>query len=223
MARRNAAPKREILPDPIYGSKLVTKLINSVMRDGKKSVAEKVVYGAFELLGERLEARNNSSVNRQADNVKKPTGKGQANQAGKNSKHSHKQGVDEDADEGSAGASEAGGSHSTGSSTAGGGKEAVLALFEKAVNNARPLVEVRSRRVGGSNYQVPNEVSLERGIFLALRMLVKSAGDASKKHGFKRALAEELEVAARGEGVSVRKRQEIHKMAEANRAFSHYH
>ena len=154
MPRRGNVPKREILPDPIYNSVLVTKLINSIMLDGKKGVAQKVVYGAFEIIEEK-------------------TGK-------------------------------------TG-----------LDAFQQAMENIMPSLEVKSRRVGGATYQVPIEVRPERRQTLGLRWLTNYSRARSEKT-MKERLAAEIMDAAEGQGASVKRREDLYKMAESNRAFSHY-
>ena len=154
MPRRGNVPKREILPDPMYNSVLVTKLINGVMLDGKKGVAQKVVYGAFEL-------------------VEKKTGKN--------------------------------------------GLEA----FQQAMENIMPALEVKSRRVGGATYQVPLEVKPDRRQTLGLRWITTYARKRSEKTMRER-LAGEIMDACNNTGASVKKREDTHKMAEANKAFSHF-
>jgi small subunit ribosomal protein S7 len=154
MSRRHAAEKREILPDAKYGDRVVTKFMNNLMVDGKKSVAETIVYSAFERVQSRLR------------------------------------------------------------------KEPVEA-FHEALDNVKPAVEVRSRRVGGATYQVPVEVRPERREALAIRWLI----DAAKKrneHTMEERLAAELLDAVNGRGAAVKKREDTHKMADANKAFSHY-
>ncbi|MBR6426092.1 MAG: 30S ribosomal protein S7 [Oscillospiraceae bacterium] len=154
MPRRGNVPKREILPDPIYNSTLVTKLINSIMLDGKKGVAQKVVYGAFSIVEEKT---------------------------GKNG----------------------------------------LDAFKEAMENIMPSLEVKSRRVGGATYQVPIEVRPARRQTLGLRWLT----DYSRKRSeitMKERLAGEIMDACNNTGASVKKREDTHKMAEANKAFSHY-
>ncbi|SRR6056297_2276579 len=154
MSRRREAEKREILPDPKYGNKTVAKFINMVMFSGKKSLAERVVYGALAKVGERSD-------------------------------------------------------------------QEPLEVFEKALENVRPMVEVKSRRVGGATYQVPVEVRSARQMALAMRWLV----DASRKRGEKSMglrLAGELQDASESRGSAVKKREDTHRMAEANKAFSHY-
>ena len=152
--RRGNVPKREILPDPIYGSILVTKLVNSIMLDGKKGVAQKVVYGAFQIVEEK-------------------TGK------------------------------------------------SGLEAFQQAMENIMPAVEVKNRRVGGANYQVPIEVRPERRQTLGLRWLTNYSRARSEKTMRER-LAGEIMDACNNTGAAVKKREDTHKMAEANKAFSHF-
>lgn len=154
MPRRRVAAKREILPDAKYGSKVLAKFMNHVMEDGKKAVAERIVYGAL-------------------DTVAKNTG-GDA-----------------------------------------------LEAFEKALDAIAPMVEVKSRRVGGATYQVPVEVRAERRSALAMRWLVEHARKRGEKSMVLR-LAGEIADASQGRGSAVRKREDVHRMAEANKAFSHY-
>ncbi|MCC8065115.1 MAG: 30S ribosomal protein S7 [Clostridiales bacterium] len=154
MPRRGNVPKREVLPDPVYHSVLVTKLVNSVMLDGKKGVAQKVVYGAFDIIQEKT------------------------------------------------------------------GKDG-LEVFQAAMENIMPSLECKSRRVGGSNYQVPIEVRPARRQTLGLRWLTtyaRSRGEATMKER----LAGEIMDAANNTGSAVKKREDVHKMAEANKAFAHY-
>ena len=152
--RRKQAEKRIPTPDPIYGDVTVAKFISAVMRDGKKSIAQKLVYGAFDLIEER-------------------TG------------------------------------------------EPGVEVFRTALNNAAPLVEVKSRRVGGATYQVPVEVRPERRTSLAFRWLLQYARQRGDKSMANR-LAAELIAASRGEGGAVKKKDDTHRMAEANKAFSHF-
>lgn len=152
--RKGNVPKREVLPDPVYGSVVVAKLINSVMLDGKKGVAQKIVYDAFE-------------------QVKEMSG------------------------------------------------EEPLEVFEKAMNNIMPVLEVKARRVGGANYQVPMEVRADRRQTLGLRWLTKYTRARGEKTMSER-LAKELMDAANNTGASVKKKEDTHKMAEANKAFAHY-
>jgi small subunit ribosomal protein S7 len=152
--RKGPAVRREIQPDPVYQNVLVTQLINKVLLDGKKTLAERTVYKALEVISERT------------------------------------------------------------------ANDPVITL-KKAVENVRPLLEVRSRRVGGANYQVPVEVRAPRGTTLALRWLVNNSR-ARKEHSMAERLVGEIMDAANGQGVSVKRREDMHKMAEANRAFAHY-
>ena len=154
MPRRGNVPKREVLPDPLYNSVLVTKLTNSIMLDGKKGVAQKVVYGAFEIIQEKT------------------------------------------------------------------GNEP-LEVFAAAMENIMPSLETKSRRVGGSTYQVPMEVRPERRQTLGLRWLTAYSRNRSEKT-MKERLAGEIMDAANNTGSAVKKREDTHKMAEANKAFAHY-
>ena len=154
MPRRGNVPKREILPDPIYNSVLVTKLVNSIMVDGKKGVAQKVVYGAFDIVREKT------------------------------------------------------------------GNEP-LEVFNNAIENIMPSLEVKARRVGGATYQVPIEVRPERRQTLGLRWLTTYARARSEKT-MKERLAGELMDAANNLGSAVKKREDTHKMAESNKAFAHF-
>lgn len=170
MPRRREVPKREILPDPKHHSELLAKFINVLMISGKKSIAEKIIYGALALVDERLKRTR------------------------------------KDDDEGG----------STGSSTS-----PVLRYFEQALDNVRPTVEVRSRRVGGATYQVPVEVRMERSIALGMRWIVQSARTRGEK-GMMLRLAGELIDAYENKGSAVKKREDIHRMAKANQAFAHF-
>jgi len=154
MPRRREIPKREVLPDPKYVSQDVAKFINVVMTRGKKSVAERMVYGAFEQIAKK-------------------------------------------------------------------GNKDPLEVFSTALSNIRPMVEVKSRRVGGANYQVPVEVRSVRRTALAMRWLRDAARKRAEKSMAAR-LANELQEAAEGRGGAMKKREEVHRMAEANKAFSHY-
>lgn len=154
MPRRGFVPKREVLPDPLYGSQLVTKLINSIMLDGKKGVAQKVVYGAFDI-------------------VKEKTGRDP------------------------------------------------LEVFTEAMDNIMPSLEVKARRVGGATYQVPMEVRPERRQTLGLRWITKYSRTRSERTMAQR-LAGEIMDAVNNLGGAVKKREDTHKMAEANKAFAHY-
>ena len=169
MSRRHRAEKREVLPDPKFADVVLTKFMNNVMLDGKKSVAERIVYGALEILDAK--------------------GKGVAEEEG---------------------ATESGKSGSVG-----------LNVFHKALKKVRPQVEVRSRRVGGATYQVPVEVKAERGTAVAMRWIITAARKRSENTMVER-LANELLDAANDRGTAVKKRDDTHKMAEANKAFAHY-
>lgn len=154
MPRKGPAVRREIAPDPVYQNVLVSQLINKVLLNGKKSLAERTVYKALEMISERT------------------------------------------------------------------ANDPVITL-KKAVDNVRPLLEVRSRRVGGANYQVPVEVRPNRGTTLALRWIVNNAR-ARKEHTMAERLVGEIMDASQGQGASVKRREDMHKMAEANKAFAHY-
>lgn len=173
MSRRREVPKREILPDPKYHSELLAKFINVLMINGKKSTAERIIYGALELLEQRI----------------------------KKSKKS------EDGESGEAGKQD--------------GNVGVLQHFESALDNVRPSVEVRSRRVGGATYQVPVEVRLDRSIALGMRWIVQSSRKRGEK-GMMLRLAGELVDAAQNKGAAVKRREEMHKMAKANQPFAHF-
>ncbi len=178
MSRRKAAPKREILPDPLFGSELIAKFINCVMKSGKKSVAERIVYGALEKLAEREEGEGGKG------------GKAKGGEAGgiRNSAHA---------------------------------RQVAIKAFEKALENVSPTVEVKSRRVGGSNYQVPVEVRPARRTALAMRWLVEFANGRSEKTMVAR-LSNEIYDALNERGGAVKKREDVHRMAKANQAFAHY-
>ncbi len=177
MARRKAAPKREIIPDPLFGNETISRFVNSVMRSGKKSVAEKIVYGALIRV--------------------------QQKEAGKDS-----------GEEGGTGGT--GGIHFSAQA-----KQAAIKAFEKALENVSPTVEVKSRRVGGSTYQVPVEVRPGRRVALAMRWLVDFAKQRNEKTMVLR-LANEILDAIHGRGGAVKKREDVHRMAKANQAFAHY-
>lgn len=154
MPRRSGVPKRDVLPDPIYNNKILTKLVNQIMMDGKRGTAQKIVYGAFDLIKER-------------------TG------------------------------------------------EEPLDVFMKALNNVMPLLEVKARRVGGSTYQVPVEIRPERRQTLAIRWIVDFTNKRNEKTAIER-LAGELIDAFNNSGNSVKRKDDMHRMAEANKAFAHY-
>ncbi len=183
MPRRKAAIKRETLPDPMYGSQRLARFINVVMRAGKRSIAERIVYTALDEVSKRL----------------------------KKSKH----GAGKKEEEGGDSTSSSGGR-----AQAAYNKEA-LEILDKALNNIRPTVEVKSRRVGGATYQVPVEVDTERGVALAMRWIVKAAKDRGEKTMILRLAAEMLD-AHEGRGTSVKMRDDMHRMAKANQAFAHY-
>ena len=153
--RRRRAERREVLPDPRYNNRLIQKLINMVMRDGKKSISEQIVYGSLDRLRAAVDTTD------------------------------------------------------------------ILSVFHKAVENVRPHVELKPRRVGGATYQIPIEVRHERGLSLALRW-IRDFARTKKGKPMEERLAEELIAAYRGEGSAVKRKEETNRMAEANKAFSHY-
>lgn len=154
MPRRNGVPKRDVLPDPMYGSKVITKLVNQIMLDGKKGVAQAIVYDAFDIIKAKLNLEP-------------------------------------------------------------------MDVFNQALENVKPVLEVKARRVGGSTYQVPMEIRPERRQTLAIRWLVLFARKRSEKT-MKEKLAGELMDAYNNAGASVKRKEEMHRMAEANKAFAHY-
>ena len=154
MPRRSGVPKRDVLPDPVYGSKVVSKVINQVMQDGKKGTAQDIVYSAFDIIKEKT------------------------------------------------------------------GNEPIE-VFNTAINNLMPVLEVKARRVGGSNYQVPMEIRPERRQTLAISWLVSYARKRSERYMAER-LAGELMDAANSTGSAYKKKEDVHKMAEANKAFAHF-
>ena len=154
MPRRSGVPKRDVLPDPVYGSKVVTKLINQIMYDGKRGTAQNIVYDAFKTMSEKL------------------------------------------------------------------GKEP-MEVFEQAMNNIMPVLEVKARRVGGANYQVPMEIRPERRQTLAIRWLVIATRKRSERE-MSNKIAAELMDAYNNAGGAVKKKEDTHRMAEANKAFAHF-
>ena len=154
MPRRSGVPKRDVLPDPIYGSKVITKLTNQVMYDGKKGTAQGIVYGAFDIIKEKLNAEPQD-------------------------------------------------------------------VFNQAIENIKPVLEVKARRVGGSTYQVPIEIRPERRQTLAIRWMVLFARKRSEKT-MREKLAGEIMDAYNNTGAAIKRKEEMHRMAEANKAFAHY-
>lgn len=199
MPRRKAAIKREVIPDPLYSSDQIAKFINVVMRAGKKSTAEKIVYNALNILTDRLKKEGKGDV------------KGDKGDKGES--------------EGEGGKGRRGGSSSAGA--LGKGKRGthdlneVLDTLKRSLGNVAPTVEVKSRRVGGATYQVPIEVAQDRGFALAMRWVVNAAKGRSEKTMALR-LAAELYDAYLGRGASVKTRDDVHRMAKANQAFAHY-
>lgn len=194
MARRKAAPKREILPDPLFKSKLLAKFINSVMDSGKKSVAESAVYGALDTVVKQLKNSNKLAAVAERRDEEGGEGSGKAGSALKPT-------GDIREDEAS--------------------RVVALNAFKTALENITPQVEVKSRRVGGSNYQVPVEIRATRRSALAMRWLVEFANKRNEKTMITR-LANEIMDALEGRGGAVKKREDVHRMAKANQAFAHY-
>ncbi|MBS0349695.1 MAG: 30S ribosomal protein S7 [Proteobacteria bacterium] len=192
MPRRKAAPRREILPDPLFHSIILAKFINTVMRNGKKSIAEKIVYGALD------------HVVKSVGHLSDGDGEG---------------GGDRGGDQGGSGGRKLAASANIRNSDE--ARSAALKAFRKALDNVTPLVEVKSRRVGGSTYQVPVEIRETRRVALAMRWLVEFAGQRSQK-GMMMRLAQEILDAIGGRGGAVKKRDDVHRMAKANQAFAHY-
>lgn len=155
MPRRNSAVKREVLPDPIYKSKVVTKLVNQVMESGKKGLAQRIVYGSFDIIKEKMDLEP-------------------------------------------------------------------IEVFTTALENIKPVLETKSRRVGGATYQVPMEIRPERRQTLAIRWLVAFARKRSGERGMDAKLAGEIMDAYNNTGASIKRRDEMHRMAEANKAFAHF-
>ncbi|OGT25680.1 MAG: 30S ribosomal protein S7 [Gammaproteobacteria bacterium RIFCSPLOWO2_02_FULL_42_14] len=196
MARRKAAPKREILPDPLFKSKILAKFVNTVMREGKKSVAEKAVYGALDHVVKQLKKANKLTV--ATENRDEESGES-AN--AKSASAAAKPTGDIRTDELS--------------------RTAALNAFKSAIENVMPTVEVKSRRVGGSTYQVPVEIRAARRSTLAMRWLVEYANSRNEKTMVIR-LGNEILDAIEGRGGAVKKREDVHRMAKANQAFAHY-
>lgn len=198
MPRRKAAMKREILPDPLYGSEDVAKFINVVMRAGKKSIAEKIVYQALSSLADRLKKEAKDDTDNDA----------KGGHGGKGAAGRGKKAVSDTA------------SHEKSKRTSSAHDDAVDAL-NRALGSIAPTVEVKSRRVGGATYQVPIEVAKDRGIALAMRWAVQAAKKRSEKTMADR-LAAELYEACKDRGTAVKMRDDVHRMAKANQAFAHY-
>lgn len=185
MPRKRVVTKREVLPDSIYGNEMLARFINHVMMHGKKSTAEKIVYGSLELALARFKKSESSK------------------------------------DTGGEGGGEGGGTGTGDASLKPRGKLTSLEVLELALENVRPSVEVRSRRVGGATYQVPVEVRPSRRDTLAMRWIIQTARGRGEKGMIERLAAEILD-ASRGRGSSVKKREDMHKMAKANQAFAHF-
>ncbi len=188
MSRRKAAPKRAILPDPLFKSEALAKFINTVMQSGKKSIAEAIVYGALAKVAERNHGKQKEK---------------------------------EKEEEGAEAGTKAKKSVNTDIRTSEAARETALEAFNKALENIIPTVEVKSRRVGGSNYQVPVEIRATRRLALARRWLVEFASKRPEKTMVLR-LAGEIIDAIEGRGGAVKKREDVHRMARANQAFAHY-
>lgn len=196
MPRRKAAIKREVIPDPLFSSDQVSKFINVVMRAGKKSTAEKIVYTALNFLTDRLKKEGKSEKSDRGDKGEGESGGGK----------------------GRGGASSVAGK---GKRTTTHDLSEVLETLRRSLGNVAPTVEVKSRRVGGATYQVPIEVAQDRGFALAMRWVVNAAkGRAEKTMALR--LAAELYDAYLGRGASVKTRDDVHRMAKANQAFAHY-
>ena len=168
--RRRAAEKREVVPDPKYGSELLAQFVNRVMVSGKKSLAEKIVYTSLDIISQRVKSKASDKAD------------------------------DESGSEGG---------------------NSGIHIFYKAIENLSPMVEVKSRRVGGSNYQVPVEVRAERRQALAIRWIIEFARKRPGR-GMDERLAAEILDAANKRGSAIKRREDVHKMAEANKAFAHY-
>jgi small subunit ribosomal protein S7 len=188
MARRKAAIKRETLPDPLYGSERLARFINVLMRRGKKSVAEHIVYGAIDELVKRMKKGKPGAVQGKKADGESGEGEGSTTTTSSRGRVAHKDGLE---------------------------------ALEKALNNIRPTVEVKSRRVGGATYQVPIEVDLERGMALAMRWVISAAKGRGEKTMILRLAAEMME-AVESRGTAVKMRDDMHRMAKANQAFAHY-
>lgn len=219
MSRRKAAPKRVIIPDPIFGDLVLAKFINCLMKRGKKSVAEKIVYGALRKVGDRIDF----SANKEAEDTDaEGGGEGEGGQA------SLASAVPMAADE--EGAQKASKTKTKAKAKSGvvvkdfshsGFRGLVLGKFNDALEAVSPKVEVKSRRVGGATYQVPIEVQPKRRAALAMRWLIEGALSRAEKTMVLR-LAGEILDAIEGRGVAVKKREDMHRMAKANQAFAHY-
>ena len=205
MSRRKAAPKRAILPDPLFKSELLSKFINSVMSDGKKSVAEKIVYGALDSVFNKVQKSGGKALK----DVRAAKDKGRKEAA--------------DGGEGGDGEGGSGGFKAISGDIrdSADARAAALTYFKRALDNVMPAVEVKSRRVGGSTYQVPVEIRATRRMALAMRWLVEYASKRGEKTMELR-LGNEILDAIENRGAAVKKREDVHRMADANRAFAHY-
>ena len=209
MSRRTTAKKRLVSPDPIYRSRLVSMILSRLLQDGKKSIARRIFYESMETLEQLSRTSTPVSRNENAGSGAKPSmesAKGRTQQTMNSSMGEAQQSR----------------SDSTLETTESANAEKVsLKVFQQAVLNVTPVVEVKSRRVGGSNYQVPLEVNAERGTSLALRWIVQSARQRPGREMATK-LANELLDASNKTGNAIRKREETHRMAEANKAFANY-
>lgn len=224
MSRRKSVPKRSLLPDALFGSKLVTKFINVIMTAGKRSTAENIVYGASEHVLRQLQkdAALQSELAKRVGRFSREESTEDGGETGSSATH-HPRTWRE-----AAGFSSKRLDlttflklESVDIRTQPEAREVALAVIENAIDQVRPAIEVKTRRVGGSNYQVPSEVRQERRTTLAMRWLKTFASKRSDK-SMKIRLGNELADALMGRGGAVKKCEEVHKMAEANRAFAHY-
>jgi len=188
MSRRKAAPKRVILPDPLFKSELLAKFMNSVMNSGKKSLAERIVYGALQQVVEQAKANPKAVANDDGE-----SGGGSAVKKLSNTDIREDQIA----------------------------RDVALDIFQKALDSIMPTVEVKSRRVGGSTYQVPVEIRQARRLALGMRWLVEYANKRNEKTMTAR-LANEMMDAIEGRGGAFKKKEDVHRMAKANQAFAHY-
>lgn len=211
MARRKAAPKRVIIPDPVFGDHMLAKFINCLMKNGKKSVAEKTVYGALRRMGERIDLNPPKVLETDAEEENgeeaDETGSGSTDTTPVAATKASKTKADTNA--------------LVKDFTHAGFRRIVLSKFTDALEAISPKVEVKSRRVGGATYQVPMEVQPRRRMALAMRWLVEGALARSEKTMMLR-LAGEILDALEGRGSAVKKREDMHRMAKANQAFAHY-
>ena len=215
MSRRTTAKKRLVSPDPIYRSRLVSMIMSRLLQDGKKSLARRLFYESMEHV-EKLAGNNSKSGTSEAGGSKSSQGPGGAgNEARLNLNN------DQNAASGKGLTRNASSLNDSSLEINNGNSQSGLKIFQQAVLNVTPVVEVKSRRVGGSNYQVPLEVNSERGTALALRWLVQAARQRPGREMAMK-LASEFIDASNKTGNAIRKREETHRMAEANKAFANY-